>query len=776
MPPGSPVFGAPLDQLPNDAHRPDLPAIFWKFVTYLQTQANVEGIFRVSGSLDEINKLKGSLNNNKDEVDFFAINKPHVISVLFKQLFRDLPEPLLDAGFITIFDERNRLARQYRVRKLLQKMNPKKKIVLKELLLLLQIVSSNSASKMTPDNLSVVFTPNLLPSSSVISQNSEIVSELIENVDNLFINDLKKLVSIETSTAKGVEEGVGVWADLMKDEYNETDAQQQTVYFGQLLSQPETLSKILSALLRTFSGYESNGEQLENVKKFLMAVLEQPPSLHLSGFGHVASTLQLIPSNLHSQVVETAVSLIIGDRKMQHSETIAEGDLERKILQTKVKVANGRMDCNVSDATKKHKALEDLLMISSQLLQYCQQVHQDTANLLRALPSPSQAETHLIFLRQASTTTLQGNPTSINSLSQNFSQSFSSSNSKKSKHKSKNLKKSGLISKNGSSSDKTLLSIFASPLDQQGVTLSTPHLLTSSNQSPKSPTTGAKGQRETSDRSSTKLAKIKVLRDELERSKKEEADLEKRLTITRATISATLTDLHGLQSQVSQDLVGYLADVADKARNHWILLSSKCEKHSVRLLTVMGSSLEDIETTLTYVQKSVTETNSSRDNLLSALPSSSNGASLALFQKSQQTLAFVNEILQSIQREQGGLILLKDSEVEETLTSIRNELEGFDVIKAKIEQLLPLFKNSTENITGVLKQSLLRLIQDLSQFKDLEKVLARVNLLYQQLEVRESSENLNSTLQRIELLGEKVGGLFLDHLNFKRRSQKASRD
>ena len=72
---------------------------------------NEEGIFRISGSLEQILKLKSRLDSGHS-IDFFEENSDcHVIAGLLRLYFRELPDPLFTfehyETFLSIAGKRN---------------------------------------------------------------------------------------------------------------------------------------------------------------------------------------------------------------------------------------------------------------------------------------------------------------------------------------------------------------------------------------------------------------------------------------------------------------------------------------------------------------------------------------------------------------------------------------------------------------------------------------------------------------------------------------------
>ena len=69
--------------------------IFIFFIFFLKILAlSTEGLFRISGSKDQIDQLTVDFDNGKD-VNFDSVESPHVVAGLLKHYFREMSEPLL---------------------------------------------------------------------------------------------------------------------------------------------------------------------------------------------------------------------------------------------------------------------------------------------------------------------------------------------------------------------------------------------------------------------------------------------------------------------------------------------------------------------------------------------------------------------------------------------------------------------------------------------------------------------------------------------------------
>lgn len=98
--PGDPlaVFGVPFETVIERASTtiPGVPDIMVYAFAYLDKYGlDEEGLFRLSGSLREIAKLRGTFQSGKiPPLD--AVGDPHVITGLLKLYFRELPEGIFD--------------------------------------------------------------------------------------------------------------------------------------------------------------------------------------------------------------------------------------------------------------------------------------------------------------------------------------------------------------------------------------------------------------------------------------------------------------------------------------------------------------------------------------------------------------------------------------------------------------------------------------------------------------------------------------------------------
>jgi len=176
------VFGETLElgcmHSPVNYH-PFLPDIVYKCLIYLfEKGTNEEGIFRLSGSITTIKQMKDEFDAGLD-TDLSICYDPHAISGLLKLYLRELPDALIPGTlYITSGDQ----AVEH-MRESVQRLSPVVKCFLAHLMRLLHEVSQNcSMTKMSVNNLAIVFCPTLHCS-------SEVLMFLIHNANEVFIDE-----------------------------------------------------------------------------------------------------------------------------------------------------------------------------------------------------------------------------------------------------------------------------------------------------------------------------------------------------------------------------------------------------------------------------------------------------------------------------------------------------------------------------------------------------------------------------------------------------------
>lgn len=142
-----------------------LPRFFVEIAEKLQSDGNLgsEGLFRVNGTNARMSKLEAAINEGLPLPSTCIV---HDLTGVLKQFLRELPDPLLTHWLYPVFIEAHKLrnpADRLRAVLLLCLLLPKAHLhILMYLTNLLNLVVSYPGSKMTAQNLSAIFTPNIL--------------------------------------------------------------------------------------------------------------------------------------------------------------------------------------------------------------------------------------------------------------------------------------------------------------------------------------------------------------------------------------------------------------------------------------------------------------------------------------------------------------------------------------------------------------------------------------------------------------------------------------
>jgi hypothetical protein len=101
------TFGVSLDEVISRENA-TLPLIVAQCVIAVdQFGINTEGIYRVSGSVSTLAKLKELFDFDPEHIDFRTptgfFGDIHAVAGILKQYLRELPDPLLTRGFYTDF-------------------------------------------------------------------------------------------------------------------------------------------------------------------------------------------------------------------------------------------------------------------------------------------------------------------------------------------------------------------------------------------------------------------------------------------------------------------------------------------------------------------------------------------------------------------------------------------------------------------------------------------------------------------------------------------------
>mmetsp|Transcript_9521 Transcript_9521/g.35312 ORF Transcript_9521/g.35312 Transcript_9521/m.35312 type:complete len:311 (-) Transcript_9521:672-1604(-) len=156
------LFGAPIIKTSEAS----IPLFVFLFIQFLR-QNPKQGLFRVPGSTQLIQKAKQDLESGNESLYLYQKEYTHVVASLLKMWFRELPEPLLTFDHYDMFiaadginEETARLATIKKVLHYLPEANRKLLYSLCEFLH--DLLEFQEETKMHAGNLAIVFAPNLL--------------------------------------------------------------------------------------------------------------------------------------------------------------------------------------------------------------------------------------------------------------------------------------------------------------------------------------------------------------------------------------------------------------------------------------------------------------------------------------------------------------------------------------------------------------------------------------------------------------------------------------
>ncbi|KAL2019603.1 hypothetical protein VTK56DRAFT_9500 [Thermocarpiscus australiensis] len=203
--PSRPVFGVSLGRL-YERDGLAVPMVVYQCIQAVDLFGlNVEGIYRLSGSVPHVNKLKNlfdtdSTSSNLDfrnpENFFHDVNS---VAGLLKQFFRDLPDPLMTrenySAFIEAAKNEDDIVRRDSLHAIINGLPDPNYATLRALTLHLYRVMQNSpTNRMSSQNLAIVFGPTLMGagSGSNISDAGwqvRVVDTILQNTYQIFDDD-----------------------------------------------------------------------------------------------------------------------------------------------------------------------------------------------------------------------------------------------------------------------------------------------------------------------------------------------------------------------------------------------------------------------------------------------------------------------------------------------------------------------------------------------------------------------------------------------------------
>eukprot|EP00004_Rigifila_ramosa_P008362 TRINITY_DN1956_c0_g1_i4.p1 TRINITY_DN1956_c0_g1~~TRINITY_DN1956_c0_g1_i4.p1 ORF type:complete len:629 (-),score=158.45 TRINITY_DN1956_c0_g1_i4:85-1938(-) len=165
--PSGPTFGVHLKTLVFPATPHLVPVLVQQCISYIESKAlKSEGIFRLSGSANEIQSLKKSFDKG-ERVDLSSYKSEHVISGLLKLFLRELAEPVIpyhmyDAFAAVAMFRDNEELKIAACRHLVHTLPLPNKIILTQIFALcVRIAGFKDVNLMGAPNLASVLAPNI---------------------------------------------------------------------------------------------------------------------------------------------------------------------------------------------------------------------------------------------------------------------------------------------------------------------------------------------------------------------------------------------------------------------------------------------------------------------------------------------------------------------------------------------------------------------------------------------------------------------------------------
>lgn len=167
------VFGMELEQLlikeriTGINSSPNIPLIIYKCIEFLFPEyQNEEGLFRISGNLEDMLKYKTAIDKG-GAISFENEQNCHNVSGILKLYIRELPQPLMPLDIqdelfkiVSIENDKEKLSELQKILNLLPK--PNYHILKKITEMLLKLSNNSEHTKMSSENLSIVWAPNLI--------------------------------------------------------------------------------------------------------------------------------------------------------------------------------------------------------------------------------------------------------------------------------------------------------------------------------------------------------------------------------------------------------------------------------------------------------------------------------------------------------------------------------------------------------------------------------------------------------------------------------------
>uniref|UniRef100_A0A8C1P5G5 Rho GTPase activating protein 9 n=1 Tax=Cyprinus carpio TaxID=7962 RepID=A0A8C1P5G5_CYPCA len=161
------VFGCGLELL-CEREKSVVPQFVRKCTDAVERRGlETDGIYRVSGNLAVIQKLRFSVNHERLDLDDPQWEDIHVITGALKLFFRELPEPLVPYGFfhdvVETVKTSEYLDKVDRLKLLVLSMPPPNHHTLRHMIRhLRRVMERSDSNRMTTQNIGIVFGPTLM--------------------------------------------------------------------------------------------------------------------------------------------------------------------------------------------------------------------------------------------------------------------------------------------------------------------------------------------------------------------------------------------------------------------------------------------------------------------------------------------------------------------------------------------------------------------------------------------------------------------------------------
>jgi hypothetical protein len=159
------VFGVPLATLMERDRTRQTPLLFSTCIELVRSEGlEFEGIFRLSASKSEMEQSRAQIDSGCDVVKLLTSGGPLLVSNLLKAFLRDLPDPLLT---FALHGEWVATAKQgcdvTKLRQLTRQLPETNRVMLGDLLRLLSaVVKAEATTRMSANNLALIFAPTVL--------------------------------------------------------------------------------------------------------------------------------------------------------------------------------------------------------------------------------------------------------------------------------------------------------------------------------------------------------------------------------------------------------------------------------------------------------------------------------------------------------------------------------------------------------------------------------------------------------------------------------------